>query len=289
MTQDWQERFDRFAARKIRAAGEALLPPYATELEAPGPEHVGIGSAWSRRLFDGPFYVSPGRRPTRPECSLVFVESADGNTGAWDPSTLGGGSTDTHLVYEGLSRVAADAVLAGAQTIRGADLVFSVWHPELVALRESLGLPRHPVQIVATLAGVDLDALLLFNVPELRGIVITIPAAADRMRDALATRPWITPVVMNRPEDLGPAFDRLSELGIRRVSCVGGRQLARRLLETGLVDDLYLTISPRPGGEPDTPLYSAPLGGRVVLRKHGTREESGVVFEHRTDLRCLSR
>ena len=52
---------------------------------------------------------------------------------------LGGGETDKHLIYEGLSRVAADAVLAGAETIRGGDIVLSVWHPELVRLRASLG------------------------------------------------------------------------------------------------------------------------------------------------------
>ena len=81
--------------------------------------------------------------------------------------SLGGGETDKHLIYEGLSRVAADAVLAGAETIRGGDIVLSVWHPELVALRASLGLPRHPIQIVATLRGLELDAACMFNVPEL--------------------------------------------------------------------------------------------------------------------------
>ena len=78
---------------------------------------------------------------------------SDGNTGAADPSTLGGGRDRQALIYEGLSRVAADAVLSGAETLRGGDMVLSVWHPELVALRRSLGLPRHPVQVVATLRG----------------------------------------------------------------------------------------------------------------------------------------
>jgi hypothetical protein len=30
---------------------------------------------------------------------------------------------------------------------------FSVWHPELVALRESLGLSRHPAQVVVSKRG----------------------------------------------------------------------------------------------------------------------------------------
>ena len=69
-------------------------------------------------LFDGDFYVSPPPDESRPACNLVFVQSRDGNTGASNPSSLGGGETDKHLIYEGLSRVAADAVLAGAETIR---------------------------------------------------------------------------------------------------------------------------------------------------------------------------
>jgi hypothetical protein len=48
----------------------------------------------------------------------------------------------SHLIYEGLSRVAADAVLAGAAD-SDRQVLFSVWRPELVALRETLGLPRH--------------------------------------------------------------------------------------------------------------------------------------------------
>ena len=97
--------------------------------------------------------------------SLVFVQSKDGNTGGTDPSTLGGGATDKHLIYEGLSRVAADAVLAGAGSVH-ADAFFSVWHPELVTLRASLGLRRHPAQIVVSKrGGLDFGALL-FNVPD---------------------------------------------------------------------------------------------------------------------------
>ena len=46
----------------------------------------------------------------------VFVQSADGNTGARNPADLGGGETDKHLIYEGLSRVDVDGVLAGAAT-----------------------------------------------------------------------------------------------------------------------------------------------------------------------------
>ena len=271
-------KFESFAAKKVAAAEAAILPPYETERDAPRDGMLAIGNDWTRERFGGSFYLSAPRGGV-PSCSLVFVQSADGNTGAARPSDLGGGLTDEILVYEGLSRVAADAVLSGAETVRGGGTVFSVWHPELVRLRESLGLPRHPVQIVATMRGLDIERMLLFNVPELPAILVTVPDTAARLRDALRSRPWVTPVVMADRSDLPRAFEQLAARGIRRLSCIGGRRLAAVLAEEGLVDDLYLTTSPRPGGEPDTALPAALLERDVVVRKRGTGEETGVVFE----------
>lgn len=279
MPRDWRAYFEAFAAEKTRSAAAAVLPPYVTDLLAAPHGAIAIGNAWSMRLFDGPFYLSRSPR-NRPACSLVFVQSADGNTGARDPSTLRGGDTDKHLVYEGLSRVAADAVLAGAETVRGGDVIFSVWHPELVALRASLGQPRHPAQIVATLRGMDLDAGLLFNVPDVRVILVTDRPAAAQMTDGVRARPWVTLVTMNGAAELAAAFAGLRSMGIERVSCVGGRTLATQMLDADLVDDVFLTTSPSPGGQPGTPLSSRPWRDTVVARKHGTGVETGIVFEH---------
>ena len=279
MSRDWRARFAELVSKKTEAVVSATLPPYDSALEAGFPGAIAIGNDWSRTLFDGPFLLSPAR-DDRPSCSLVFVQSADGNTGARDPGTLGGGDTDKHLIYEGLSRVAADGVLAGAETIRSGSLILSVWHPELVALRASLGKPRHPVQVVATLRGLDLADGLLYNLPELPVVIITVPAARDRMKAALEARPWIRVVTMSGPDDLANAFAELRAMGIGVLSCIGGRTLAGTLLDAALVDDLYLTTAPKPGGEPDTPLRARPLHGEIVLRKRGTGSETGVIFEH---------
>jgi riboflavin biosynthesis pyrimidine reductase len=240
---------------------------------------VAIGNDWSSHLFDGPFFITPPHE-NRPSCSLVFVESADGNTGASDPESLGGGDTDKHLIYEGLSRVAADAVLAGAETMRSGNMILSIWHPQLVALRQTLGKPRHPVQIVASLRGIDLDRGLLYNVPDVAVIIVTVAAAAASMDAALRARPWIRLVTMDGAGDLRHAFTCLRGLGIQIVSCIGGRTLARGLFENGLVDDLYLTTAPRHGGEPNTPLQTASWRSELVVRKRGTDTEAGVVFAH---------
>ena len=271
-------RFDEYVARKEREALAASIEPLATEIDRGDDRFAASASDWSRRLFDGPFYVSPPRRPELPSTSLVFVQSRDGNTGSKNPSALGGGEADKHLIYEGLSRVAADAVLAGAETVRGGHLVLSIWHPELVVLRASLGLPRHPIQVVATLRGMKFDGLI-FNVPELRVILLTVPACTDLMMNELMDRPWITPVVMASSRDLVHAFRALRTLGVGTMSCIGGRTLAGQLLDAGLIQDVYLTTSASEGGEPNTPMYSKPLDGELVVRKHGTGRDAGVVFE----------
>jgi len=279
---NWEARFAAFVARKEREALDARLPPLTTAVDRHGERLQAVSNPWTRQMFDGPFYLSASLDPQVPSTSLVFVQSRDGNTGARDPSALGGGETDKHLIYEGLSRVAADAVLAGAETIRGGHLIFSTWHPELVGLRTSLGLPRHPIQIVATLRGIAFDDALIFNVPDVRVVLLTVPKCADAFHDALTARPWITPVVMNDARDLRPAFQQLRELGAVRISCIGGRTIARQLIDAGLVQDLYITTSPTEGGEPNTPLYPQPLEARTIVRKHGTSREAGVIFEHLT-------
>src|SRR3954451_7098695 len=198
MHDEWADAFAALIADKTREAEAATLPPYETELSTPSADAVALGNAWSERLFDGLFFLPPTRRD-RPACSLVFVQSADGNTGARDPGTLGGGDTDKHVIYEGLSRVAADAILAGAETVRSGRIILSVWHPELVALRAALGKPRHPTQIVASLRGLDLTQGLIYNVPQIPVVILTVMSAAERMQRALQQRPWIRVVTMSGP------------------------------------------------------------------------------------------
>jgi hypothetical protein len=187
---DWLARFADYELLKTTEARAAMLEPYATERDDPPDTLSVIGNAWSRAMFGGLFYVSHAPSPDLPAANVVFVQSRDGNTVTTDPSSLGGGDADKHLIYEGLSRVAADAVLSGARTIHGGRLVLSIWRPELVALRATMDLPRHPVQIVATLDGIALDEGIVFNVPELPVILITVERGAEAMRDALDPRPW---------------------------------------------------------------------------------------------------
>jgi riboflavin biosynthesis pyrimidine reductase len=282
----WQEKFDAFAAQKRKTAVEARLAGYTTVAahDTAATRLEPLASAWTAALFDGPFFESPSADPALPAINAVFVQSADGNTGTRNPASLGGGDTDTHLIYEGLSRVHADAVLTGATTIQGSQMIFGVWHPELVRLREHLALPRYPAQIVATLNGrLGIESELLFNVPEVPVFILTTAAGADAVRPQVEPRPWITVLAAPERTHLADSLKALrANHGVRRISCIGGRTLATELIDAGLVQDLYLTTSPVPGGEPGTPFYTGrgPLRTTGVVKKAGRGHEAGVVFEH---------
>ena len=282
---DWAERFEEFVERKTATAAEAKIPGYRT-VETHGHELglQGLGNAWTMGVFDGPFFESSSPDPSLPAINTVFVQSADGNTGTERPIELGGGLTDKHLIYEGLSSVHADAIITGASTIRGEQMVMAIWHPALVALRASLGLPRYPAQVVATRTGeLDIESSLLYNVPELRVFILTEDAGAKAMEPLIQRRPWIQVMSAGKKSDvLGGLKTLHADHGITRVSSIGGRTLTTQLIEQGVVQDIYLTTSPRPGGEPNTPFYTGaqPLKKTLVVRKAGKDEESGVVFEH---------
>lgn len=276
-------RFEAYCQRKEQAASAATIPGYVTAEIRDCGGVVSLENPWSRALFDGVFYRSAvAARPGIPSTSLVFVQSRDGNTVASDPSVLGGGDTDLHLIYEGLSRVDADAVLAGAATARGKDIVFSVWHPQLVALRLARGKPRHPAQVVVTVAGsLRFDEGLMFQEPSLRVFVITRSGAVKTIQDRLAGKPWIEVIDAGEPVSLACAMQQLGGRGVEVLSCVGGPRTAKALLDEQLVRDIYLTTSGIDAGTPGTPYHGGqpPRVDRAVL-KEGQGIEAGVRFEH---------
>jgi riboflavin biosynthesis pyrimidine reductase len=277
------ERFDAYCRRKEAAARSASIPGYTTAGQKAATALVPIGSQWSRMLFDGDFFRSAApARDDVPSTSLVFVQSRDHNTVARDPSALGGGDTDLHLVYEGLSRIDADAVMAGASTARAKELVFSIWHPELVALRLARGRRRHPAQVVLTDRGdLRFDDGLMFQEPGLSVFIVARSAIVAQLRSRLGARPWIEVVDSGEPVSLTRGLRALHARGIEVLSCVGGRLTATALLNERLVSDVYLTTSAIEAGEPGTPYYAGPpLPLERVLLKRGQGVEAGVTFEH---------
>lgn len=272
--------FEEFAAKKTREAAAATIERLSTVFDRSEESGLqGIGNAWSRLHYGGEFgLVRPGQQTA---ASLVFVQTRDGNTVGANPETFGGGATDKHLIYEGLSRVAADAVLAGSGSVHRLAF-FSVWHPELIALRAACGLPRHPAQIVLSTRGnVDFDALL-FNVPDARVFLISGVEGIARHERAIRERPWVQAILLD-DNRLDVAFERLRlQEGIRRISAIGGRRVATGLVDAGLIQDICLTTTSLDGGEPNTPWYAGPAAPRLtaITRKQWNQGASAVVFDH---------
>jgi riboflavin biosynthesis pyrimidine reductase len=276
--------FAAFAADKARDAASAYISRLNTlDDRSAAFGCVQVGNGWTHEHYDGLFLLPAHARGEVPCVSLCFVQSRDGNTGAADPDILGGGPTDKHLIYEGLSRVAADGVMAGAATAEGEKTFFSVWHPELVALRAALGLPRHPAQIVLTARGcVDLDRTLLFNVPDVPVYIIAAPAACERLEMALSRHTGVELVPMTADDLRTPLAYLRQKRSISRISCIGGRSTATALLDSGVVQDLCLTTTERSAGEPGTPFYTGtkkPLLD-LMVRKRADDPDYPIVFEH---------
>jgi riboflavin biosynthesis pyrimidine reductase len=273
--------FQSFAAHKTRDAATASIERLSTTFDWRDRSGVfAIGNAWSRLHYGGDFGVV---RPSRPQtaASLVFIQTKDGNTGGPNPGAFGGGPTDQHLIYEGLSRVAADAVLAGAGSVHR-NAFFSVWHTELIALRRSIELPRHPAQIVVSKRGrLDMKALL-FNVPDVRVFLIAGDECIARHESAVRARPWVR-VLRLDGDGLGGALEYLRvEEGMQRISAIGGRVTATQLVDAGLIQDIYLTTTSLEGGEPGTPWYCGtnPPQLTAITSKEWHDSGSRVVFEH---------
>jgi riboflavin biosynthesis pyrimidine reductase len=274
--------FGAFARSKVKAAESATLESFRTiaDNSSTFPLET-VRGTFTESLLDGPFFQSLVSAGPLPSISLVFVQSRDGNTEADDPAALGGGETDKHVIYEGLSRVRADAVMAGARTVGRGRTIFSVWHPALVLLRRELGKPRHPAQIVMTEIGdLPIERGRFFNVPEIPVVILSDGRSAVSLAERAGSRPWITVISTGEPSDLRRGAERLrSELGIQRISAIGGRSAATALIDAGLVSDLYLTTSPISAGTPDTPMYTGtrPPTRDLIVRKQSSE---GVMFEH---------
>lgn len=274
--------FSEFAAAKRRQAERARIVPLLTTARGALDSTLpGIGNDWTRHKYDGDFRIVP--LPDQlPSVSLVFVQSKERNTATDNPDELGGGSIDKHLIYEGLSRVAADGVLAGAKTATG-DVFFSVWHPQLVELRQSLRLSEHPAQIVVSGKGpLDLEHTRLFNVPEVPVFVLLGVTCLESCAAGLARRPWIV-VLPFEPGGFANTLLRLRrDHGIRRISAVGGRTTASGLIDAGVVHDVCLTTTIRSAGQPNTPYYVGQKPPRLmpIVTKRGTDPELPILFEH---------
>ena len=176
----------------------------------------------------------------RPYLVLNMVSSLDGKA-TIDWRTRGLSTELDRQLFHHL-RTQADAVMAGAGTVRIERYGRMAKSDELRDKREREGLDRDPLAVIVS-ARLDLPAdLPLLNEPEQRVVVGT---GSDATLEGLGDQVEYARV----GEDLQLLMARLREdYGIRSVLCEGGPTLNSHLLAAGLVDELFLTLHPKLAG-----------------------------------------
>ena len=178
----------------------------------------------------------------RPYVISNFALTLDGHATISGRSGAIGSDADTAMLV-GL-RTLVDAVMIGAGTMRAERYGPPVGDPAKRELRERRGLAGQPLMVVVS-GSLDLpwDAPL-FTAGS--GSVLICTASESE------PPPTATEIVLLRQPggcDLGGLLRHLrSDRGVRTLLCEGGPRIHGQLVETGLVDELFVTHAPKLGG-----------------------------------------
>ena len=203
-----------------------------------------------------------------------MVATADGRASLGGHTQGISSETDRNLFH--VLRTQVDAVMVGTATIALERYGPMARRPEVRRLRAGLGLPETPLAVTATRTlELPVDAPL-FQDPDSRIVVLT-----NSEREAPECPAHLIVERIPGPElDLVAGAERLRTAhGVRAMLHEGGPTLLAAMLAPGLVDELFLTLSPMlvGGGEPslvEGTALEAP--GRLELRS--AMSESGFLF-----------
>ena len=181
----------------------------------------------------------------RPFVFLNMVASTDGRAAIEGRAHALGSETDTLLLTE--LRTLADAVLIGSGTLRAEGYARLVGNPERVARREAAGRAPTPAAVLLS-RSLDLpwDAGLFAAADQ----PVLVYTEADAEPPATAAPLEVIRLAKCTP---AAALRDLRARGIRALLCEGGPTLNRALLADGVVDELFLTLSPLLVGNADAP------------------------------------
>jgi riboflavin biosynthesis pyrimidine reductase len=180
-----------------------------------------------------------------------FVSSIDGVVTLGSKPSAGSvisGKDKADRFLMGLLRACADAVVLGAGTLRATPghlwtpaHVFPSLATEFTALRSALGRSAEPALVVLTASG-DLD----FSHPAIaRGaIVMTTSAGAKKIGDRLPASCDLAVMGKGKSLDIGKAMAELRDRGFDVLLSEAGPHVTGQLIAAGLLDEVFLTVSP---------------------------------------------
>lgn len=179
----------------------------------------------------------------RPYVVLNMVATLDGKA-ALDGTTRGLGGEADREIFRHL-RTQADAIMAGAGTVREERYGRAVKSDALRAKRQDEGLAAEPLTVIVS-ASMDLPADL--PILQAEGAPVVVATGAEGELEGVVA----DVTYLRTGADLPVLLARLrQEHGVRSVLCEGGPTLNAHLLAAGLVDELFLTLDPKLVGGAD--------------------------------------
>ena len=183
----------------------------------------------------------------RPHVILNMVSTVDGRASIGGHSGPISGRADREL-FHGLRSV-VDAVMVGAGTVRAERYGRIVPDEAQRRRRRERGLSEEPLAcIVSGSLSLPVEIPLL-AAPASRVVILT--ASPSGLPESAADVEYVR-TAREGSLDLPAALAELRErFGVRTLLCEGGPHLNSHLLAAGIVDELFLTLSPKlAGGEP---------------------------------------
>jgi riboflavin-specific deaminase-like protein len=239
-----------------------------------------------RRLAPDPAPVTPAQAleglalgehapDDRPYVVANFVASADGRASFEGRSGALGDEADRELFHA--LRGHADAVLVGTGTLRAERYGPLVRDPERRAARAAAGVRPAPLAVAVTRTFELPIGIPLFQDPASEVVVYT--SAEGELEDC----PAQVEVVRLDPAEMTftAALRRLrADHGVRSVLCEGGPTVFGALVGERVVDELFLTVSPKLAGgtEPLTILRGPRLPEPLDLDLAWVLEAGGALF-----------
>jgi riboflavin-specific deaminase-like protein len=212
--------------------------------------------------------------PDRPYVVANMISSADGRA-TLDGHTQGISSDTDRILFHAL-RAQVDAVMVGTGTIAIERYGPLARRPEVRERRAALGLPETPLCVTAS-RSMELPVdTPLFQDPDSRVVVLT-----NSDRDPPPCRCRLTVERLPGVElDLVAGAALLRErYGVRAMLMEGGPTLLAAMLDAGLVDELFLSISPLlVGGDEPSLLEGTALERSVPLGLISLLEEESFLY-----------